>query len=175
MTPFRNEKNSNWEGAYRVPAIVRWPGKIKAGSVSNEIVSHLDWLPTFIAMAGEPGITEKLLTGHKAGNKTFKVHLDGYNLLPYLTGAESKSPRPGFFYFSDDGDLTALRYDHWKLVFMEQRVAVPYASGRSPSCHSAYRKYSTCAPIRTSEPTSPQIPITTGCSTTPSWSCRRRL
>jgi arylsulfatase len=123
MTPFRNEKNSNWEGAYRVPAMVRWPGKIKAGTVSNEIVSHLDWLPTFVAMAGEPDITEKLLKGHKVGNKTFKVHLDGYNLLSYLTGAESKSPRPSFFYFSDDGDLTALRYDHWKLVFMEQRQA----------------------------------------------------
>ncbi len=123
MTPFRNEKNSNWEGAYRVPAMVRWPGKIKAGSVSNEIVSHLDWLPTLLAMAGETAITEKLRQGHQAGKKTFKVHLDGYNLIPYLTGAESKSPRSGFFYFSDDGDLTALRYDHWKVVFMEQRVA----------------------------------------------------
>jgi arylsulfatase len=123
MTPFRNEKNSNWEGAYRVPAMVRWPGKIKPGSVSNEIVSHLDWLPTILAMAGEPTITEKLRQGHQVGTKTFKVHLDGYNVMPYLTGAESKSPRPGFFYFSDDGDLTALRYDHWKVVFMEQRVA----------------------------------------------------
>jgi arylsulfatase len=123
MTPFRNEKNSNWEGAYRVPAMVRWPGKIKAGTVSNEIVSHLDWLPTLLAMAGEPTITEKLRQGFQAGRKTFKVHLDGYNLMPYLTGAENKSPRPGFFYFSDDGDLTALRYDHWKVVFMEQRVA----------------------------------------------------
>jgi arylsulfatase len=123
MTPFRNEKNSNWEGAYRVPAMVRWPGTIKAGTVSNEIVSHLDWMPTILAMAGEPTITEKLRKGHQAGKKTFKVHLDGYNLMPYLTGAENKSPRPGFFYFSDDGDLTALRYDHWKVVFMEQRVA----------------------------------------------------
>jgi arylsulfatase len=122
MTPFRNEKNSNWEGAYRVPAMVRWPGKIKPGSVSNEIVSHMDWLPTFLAMAGEPDIKEKLKKGHKAGSKTFKVHLDGYDLLPYLTGREEKSPRPGFLYFSDDGDLTALRYDHWKLVFMEQRA-----------------------------------------------------
>src|SRR5207344_1796205 len=86
MTPFRNEKNSNWEGAYRVPAMVRWPGKIKAGSVSNEIVSHMDWLPTFLAMAGEPDIKEKLKEGYIAGDKTFKIHLDGYNLLPYLTG-----------------------------------------------------------------------------------------
>jgi arylsulfatase A-like enzyme len=122
MTPFRNEKNSNWEGAYRVPAIVRWPGKIKAGSVSNEIVSHMDWLPTLLAMAGEPDIKEKLKEGHKAGDKTFKIHLDGYNLLPYLTGQGKKSPRLEYFYFSDDGDLTGLRYDNWKLVFMEQRA-----------------------------------------------------
>ena len=122
MTPFRSEKNSNWEGAFRVPAMVRWPAKIKAGTVSNEIISHTDWLPTLLAAAGEPNIKEKLLKGHKAGNKTFKVHLDGYNLLPYFTGAEDKSPRQEFFYFSDDGDLTGLRYDNWKLVFMEQRV-----------------------------------------------------
>jgi arylsulfatase len=122
MTPFRNEKNSNWEGAYRVPAMVRWPGKIAPGTVSNEIVSHMDWLPTFLAMAGESDIKEKLLNGHRAGSKTFKVHLDGYNLLPYLTDQEAKSPRQEFFYFSDDGDLTGLRYDHWKLVFMEQRA-----------------------------------------------------
>jgi arylsulfatase len=123
MTPFRNEKNSNWEGAFRVPAMVRWPGKIKAGTVSNEIVSHLDWLPTFLAAAGEPDIKEKLLKGHKAGTRTYKVHLDGYNLLPYLTGEEQRIPRPGYFYFSDDGDLTAFRYDNWKVVFMEQRAA----------------------------------------------------
>jgi arylsulfatase len=122
MTPFRNEKNSNWEGAYRVPAMVRWPGKIKAGSVSNEMVSHMDWLPTFLAAAGEPNIVEKCKKGHKAGKKTFKVHLDGYNLLPYLTGKEKKSPRISYFYFSDDGDLTSLRYDNWKIVFMEQRA-----------------------------------------------------
>jgi arylsulfatase len=122
MTPFRNEKNSNWEGAFRVPAMVRWPGKIKAGSVSNEIMSHLDWMPTFLAIAGEPNIKEKLRKGHKAGNKTFHVHLDGYNQLPHLTGESPKSARQEFFYFSDDGDLVALRYDNWKLVFMEQRA-----------------------------------------------------
>jgi arylsulfatase A-like enzyme len=139
MTPFRNEKNSNWEGAYRVPAMVRWPGKIKPGSVSNEIVSHMDWLPTFLAAAGDPDIAEKLKKGHQAGNKTFKVHLDGFNLLPYLTGKEKKSPRISFFYFSDDGDLTGLRYDHWKLVFMEQRArgtlavwAEPFVALRVP-------------------------------------------
>ena len=122
MTPFRSEKNSNWEGAFRVPCLVRWPGVIQPGTVCNEIVSHLDWLPTFLAAAGEPAIVEKLKKGHRAGNKTFKVHLDGYNLLPLLSGREKKSPRPAFIYFSDDGDLTGVRYDNFKLVFMEQRA-----------------------------------------------------
>jgi arylsulfatase A-like enzyme len=122
MTPFRNEKNSNWEGAYRVPCMVRWPGKIKAGTVSNEIISHLDWLPTFVAMAGEADVKEKLLGGTKVAKKRFKVHLDGYNLLPYLTGEEEKSPRKEFFYFSDDGDLVAFRFDNWKAVFAQQRA-----------------------------------------------------
>ncbi len=121
MTPFRSEKNTNWEGAYRVPAMVRWPGNIKPGSVSNDIVSHLDWMPTLLAAAGVPDVKDKLLKGYKAGAKTFKVHLDGYNLVPYLTGQESKSPRQEFFYFSDDGELTGLRYDNWKIVFAQQR------------------------------------------------------
>jgi arylsulfatase A-like enzyme len=121
MTPFRSEKDTNWEGAFRVPLLVRWPSKIPAGVVSNEIVQHHDWLPTFLAMAGEPDIVEKCKKGHKAGDKTFKVHIDGYNLLPYLTGKEKKSPRPGFVYFDDDGNLVALRYGNWKIVFMEQR------------------------------------------------------
>jgi arylsulfatase len=122
MTPYRNEKNSNWEGAFRVPMMVRWPGKIKAGSISNDIVQHHDWLPTFVAMAGDPDIVEKLKKGYKAGDKTFKVHIDGFNLLPFLTGKEKDSPRKGFFYFSDDGDLLGLRFNSWKVVFMEQRV-----------------------------------------------------
>ncbi|MBS0628725.1 MAG: arylsulfatase [Verrucomicrobia bacterium] len=122
MTPFRNEKNSNWEGAYRVPAMVRWPGKIKAGSVSNAITAHLDWLPTLLAAVGDPNIKEKLLKGYKVGKKEFKVHLDGYNYLPFFKGQDKKSPREEFFYFSDDGDLTGLRYDNWKFVFAEQRA-----------------------------------------------------
>ncbi len=122
MTPFRSEKNTNWEGAFRVPAVIRWPGRIPAGVVSNELVSHLDWLPTFLAAAGEPEVKQKLLEGHEAGEKTFKVHLDGHNLLPYLTGETAESPRNSFFYFSDAGDLVAVRYDNWKFVFMEQRV-----------------------------------------------------
>jgi len=122
MTPFRSEKNTNWEGAFRVPKLIRWPGVIEPGTISNEIVSHLDWLPTLVAIAGDPDIKEKLLKGHQAGNKTFKVHLDGYNFVPYLKGEVEKSPRVEYFYFSDDGNLMALRYDHWKTVFMEQLV-----------------------------------------------------
>ena len=121
-TPFRSEKNTNWEGAFRVPELIRWPGKIAAGVVSNEIVQHHDWLPTFLAAAGEPDIIEKLKAGHTIGDRTFKVHIDGYNLLPYLTGEVDTSPRKGFVYFSDDGDVLGLRFDNWKIVFMEQRA-----------------------------------------------------
>jgi arylsulfatase len=122
MTPFRSEKNTNWEGAFRVPFVMRWPGKIKAGQISNELVQHHDWLPTLLAAAGDENIVEKLKNGHESAGKKFKVHIDGYNLLPYLTGKEEKSPRPGFIYFSDDGDLVGLRYGNWKMVFMEQRA-----------------------------------------------------
>lgn len=121
-TPFRGEKNTNWEGGWRVPAMVKWPGKIEAGTVSNEIMHHMDWLPTFVAAAGDPNIKDELLKGYQAGDKSFKVHLDGYNFLPYLTGQEEKGPRKEIFYFSDDGDLTALRYNDWKLIFMEQKT-----------------------------------------------------
>jgi arylsulfatase A-like enzyme len=111
MTPFRNEKNSNWEGAYRVPAMFRWPGKIKPDQVSNDIVSQLDMLPTILAIAGDPDVTNKLLQGDEVGDMTYKVHLDGFNLVPYLTGQEAKGPRISFFYINDDQQLgwTALR------------------------------------------------------------------
>ena len=139
MTPFRSEKNTNWEGAFRVPEMIRWPGKIPAGVVSNEIISHMDWMPTFLAAAGDPDVTEKLKAGHEAAGKTFRVHLDGYNQLGLLTGKDAASERKEFFYFSDDGDLLALRYDNWKLTFMEQRVtgtlqiwAEPFVSLRVP-------------------------------------------
>jgi arylsulfatase len=139
MTPFRNEKNSNWEGAYRIPCMVRWPGRIRAGSVSNEIVSHLDWLPTFAAMAGDAEVTQKLLQGLRVGDRTYKIHLDGFNLVPYLTGAAPKSPRESFIYCNDDQQVTGLRYGHWKAVFMEQRVqgtlrvwAEPFVALRFP-------------------------------------------
>jgi arylsulfatase len=138
ITPFRSEKNTNWEGGWRVPAFVRWPGKFKAGTVLNGIVTHQDWLATFLAAAGEPDIKEKLLEGHKAGNKTFKVHIDGFNMLPYLTGEVEESPRQSFFYFSDDGDILAIRYQDWKAVLMEQRAfgmdtwAEPFVPLRMP-------------------------------------------
>jgi arylsulfatase A-like enzyme len=122
MTPFRGEKNTNWDGGYRVPMMVSWPGHIQPGQVSNAIISLEDWLPTLVAAAGEPDIKEKLLAGLKVGDKTFKVHLDGYNFLPYLIGQTKESPRQEFFYFSDDGQLVALRYGRWKLVFAEQRA-----------------------------------------------------
>jgi arylsulfatase A-like enzyme len=121
-TPFRSEKNTNWEGAFRVPCMIRWPGHIKAGQVSIEIISALDWLPTLMAAVGEPEIKDKLLKGYQAGSKTFKVHLDGYNQLPYLTGQQERGARKEFIYFNDDGDLVALRYENWKFVFEEQRA-----------------------------------------------------
>jgi arylsulfatase len=121
ITPFRSEKNTNWEGGWRVPAFVRWPGKIKAGSVVNGIVTHQDWLPTFLAAAGEPDIKQKLLDGHRVGDRTYKVHLDGFNMLAYLSGEVKESPRESFFYISDD-DILAIRMHDWNVVLMEQRA-----------------------------------------------------
>ncbi len=121
-TPFRSEKDSNWEGAFRVPAFIRWPGHIKAGQVSNEIFSGLDWFPTLLAAAGDTTVKERLLKGAAVGGKTFKVHLDGYNQLPYLTGQSAKGARDDFYYFNDDGELVATRVGNWKYVFCEQRA-----------------------------------------------------
>jgi arylsulfatase A-like enzyme len=132
MTPFRSEKNTNWEGAYRVPMLVRWPKRIPAGVVTNDIVQHHDWLPTFLAMAGEPDVNQKLLQGYGVGGKKFRVHIDGYDLLPFLTEKGVKSPRKGFMYFSDDGDLVAVRFDNWKVVFMEQRCTGTMALWAEP-------------------------------------------
>jgi len=120
MTPFRGEKATGWEGGFRAPCMIRWPGKIKPGQLSNDIVSAEDWLPTLLAAAGVPDVKEKLLTGYKAGASTFKVHVDGYNQLPYLTGEAKESPRKEFFYFNDDGSLVALRYNRWKIHFAIQ-------------------------------------------------------
>jgi len=132
MTPFRSEKNTNWEGAYRVPMMVRWPGHIKAGSVSNDIVAALDWLPTFAAIGGDTQVKDKLAKGYKVGDMTYHVHLDGDNLVPYLTGQSAKSPRESVFYINDDQQVTALRYDNWKIVFMEQREAGTLALWANP-------------------------------------------
>jgi arylsulfatase len=139
MTPFRNEKNSNWEGAYRVPALVRWRGHIEPGTVLNGIVSHADWFPTLLAAAGVADIADQLKAGSDLGGTPYKVHLDGHDQLDYLTGQADDSARRHFFYVSDDGDLTGMRFDHWKLVFLEQRAigtlniwAEPYVELRVP-------------------------------------------
>ena len=119
-TPFRSQKDTNWEGAWRVPCFMRWPGKIKAGTVLNGIGCHQDMLPTLLAAAGDPEVSQKLLSGYKVGNKTFKVHIDGVNVLPWITGVVKESPRNFFFYVSDDGGVMALRHGDWKLVFEQQ-------------------------------------------------------
>jgi arylsulfatase A-like enzyme len=121
-TPFRGEKNTNWEGGFRVPALLRWPGTVKPGTIINDTTSALEWFPTFAAAAGAVNVTETLLTGYQAGEKNFKVHLDGYDLGPSFRGDNTTWPRKEFFYFSDDGDLMAMRYDRWKLVFAEQKA-----------------------------------------------------
>jgi len=121
-SPFFGEKNTNWEGGWRVPSMVRWPGKVKAGSISNEIMHHMDWLPTYLAAAGATDIKARLKKGGvKAIGRSYKVHLDGYNFLPHLTGKEAKGPRKEIFYFADTGELTALRYNDWKALFLEQK------------------------------------------------------
>lgn len=122
ISPFRGEKNTNWEGGYRVPALVRWPGEIEAGRVSNAVMSHQDWVPTLMALAGDPNIKSNLLKGHRAGDKVFKVHLDGYNFLPHLKNEEAPGPRREFFYVTDDGLLASTRVGDWKVVYAEQRA-----------------------------------------------------
>ena len=121
-TPFRGEKNTQWEGGYRVPSLIRWPGVIEPGTIYNDVFAHEDMLPTLLAAVGEPEIKEELLAGHAAMGRDYKVHLDGYNLLPYLKGEEEEAPRQEFLYWTDDGDLAALRYGQWKLSFLEQRA-----------------------------------------------------
>jgi arylsulfatase A-like enzyme len=142
-TPFRSEKDTNWEGAFRIPLLARWPGHIKPGSVANGIVQHHDWLPTFLAMARASDVVDKLKKGYEAIGRTYKNHIDGYNLLPYLTSEAKESPRNFFFYFSDDGDVLAIRFDNWKFVFMEQRCqgtmqiwAEPFTRLRVPKIYN---------------------------------------
>jgi len=141
-TPFRGEKDTNFEGGWRVPCAIRWPGVIEPGTVSNELLSHQDMLPTLLAAAGEPDIVAKVKKGYKAGSKTFRVHLDGYNLLPFFKGETKENPRKGFIYWSDDGDLVALRVGNWKATFMEQRATglgvwrEPFVSMRIPKIYN---------------------------------------
>jgi arylsulfatase len=145
ITPFRSEKNTNWEGGWRVPAFVRWPGKFKAGTVLNGIVSLIDFLPTILAAAGEPEIKEKLLQGHQAGDRTYKVHIDGHNMLPYFMGEVEESPRESYFYVSDDGEILAIRLGDWKVVLMEQRAKTlqcwfePFVPLRAPKLFNLRR------------------------------------
>ncbi len=145
ISPWRSEKNSNWEGAYRVPCFARWPGNFPAGKVLNGIVSQQEWLPTLLAAAGEPEIVDKLKAGHQAGDKHFKVHIDGYNCLPYFMGETDESPRDWFFYTNDDGLVVAIRYGDWKAVFYEQRAkrlqlwAEPFVPLRFPKIFNLRR------------------------------------
>jgi arylsulfatase len=144
-TPFRSQKDTNWEGGWRVPAFFRWPGKVKAGTVLNGILSHIDMFPTLLAAAGDLDVTQRLLKGTKVGDKTFNVHLDGYNVLPYLTGEVKESPRQSLAYFSDDGGLMAVRVGDWKLQFALQRAfqmnvwAEPFVKLRLPHIFSLRR------------------------------------
>jgi arylsulfatase len=116
-SPFRGEKGTTYEGGFRVPLLVKWPGTVKPGTIINDIMANEDWMPTLLAGAGDPNVKDKLLQGMQVGDKTFKVHLDGYNFVPFFKGEVAQGPRHEFFYFTDNGDLTALRYDDWKLSF----------------------------------------------------------
>lgn len=145
ISPWRSEKNSNWEGAYRVPCFARWPQRFVAGTTLNGIMTQQEWLPTLLAAVGEPDITDQLRAGHSAGDKTFRVHIDGYNALPYLTGQTDQSPRDWFFYTNDDGQVTAIRIGDWKIVFYEQRAktmqlwAEPFVPLRIPKIFNLRR------------------------------------
>ena len=145
ITPWRSEKNSNWEGAYRVPCFVRWPGRFPSGVTLNGIMSHQEWLPTLLAAAGDPDVVEKLKVGYDVGDKHFHVHIDGYNALDYIAGETDESPRDWFFYTSDDGLITAIRYADWKAVFYEQRAkgmalwAEPFVPLRLPKIFNLRR------------------------------------
>ena len=161
-TPFHGQKDSNWEGGWRVPCFMRWPGKIAAGSVLNGIGSHIDMFPTLLAAAGDPDITEKLLNGHKVGDETFKVHLDGYNMVPYLTGAAKESPRQALFYFSDDGDVIAVRVgrleDDVRGAACQHDEALAGAVREAAACRTS----TTCDATRSSGPDTTRIHTWTG-------------
>ena len=174
-TPFRGEKATNFEGGWRVPCAIRWPGVIKPGTVSNEIFSHQDMLPTLAAAGGDPDVVEKLKKGgYKSGNKTFKVHIDGYNLLPFLKGEVKENPRKGLLYWSDDGDLMALRVGNWKVTFIEQRAhglgvwGEPFVAMRMP------HMYNLRSDPSSGRPRTPRCSTTSGRPTARSCSSRPR-
>ena len=171
-SPFRNEKASNWEGAYRVPCAIRWPGVIKPGTVINDICSHEDMLPTLLAAAGVPDVKEQLLKGMKVGDKTFKVHLDGYDLTDALAG-KSPSPRKEFFYFNDDGSLVALRYMQYKMVFAEQRAQRPRCLAGSVRAAAFPQALQPAFRSVRGPPTTRALIIRAGAWSTPSCWCRR--
>jgi arylsulfatase len=132
-TPFFGEKGTTWEGGFRVPLLVRWPGVIKPGTVYNNIISHEDWMPTLLAAAGDPDVVQKVADGYKVGDKTFEQHLDGYNFLPFFQGKEDKSPRHEIFYFDQGGNLNAVRYDDWKVNFAVTEGAINTAYRKTPA------------------------------------------
>ena len=132
-TPFFGEKGTTWEGGFRVPLLVRWPGTIKPGTVYNNIISHEDWMPTLLAAAGDPDVVKRVADGYRVGDKTFKQHLDGYNFVPYFQGKEQKSPRHEIFYFDQGGNLNAVRYDDWKVSFAITEGAINTAYRKTPA------------------------------------------
>ena len=172
-TPFRGEKNENWEGGYRVPCLMRWPGVIEPGTINNDLFSHEDMLPTLLAAVGVPDVKEQLLKGMKVGKKTFKVHLDGYNVKDRLAG-KGPNPRKEFFYWNDDGSLVGLRFNNWKVVFQEQRShgfdvwQDPFTPLRLPEDHQP------ALPIRSSVRSMRASAMPDGELTAPTCSCRRR-
>jgi hypothetical protein len=170
MTPYRNEKNSNWEGAYRIPAMVRWPARIPSGTVLNGIVSHNDWFVTLLSAAGVPDIAERLRAGTDLGGTAYKVHLDRHDQLAYTTGETDESPRQHFFYVSDDGTSPRCGSTTASSSSSSSAAPAPCKSGPSRSPNSASRNCSTCGPTRTREPTSRRTPTTTGSSITSSCS-----
>ncbi len=175
-TPFKGEKATNWEGGYRVPTVIRWPGTITPGTVYNEMLSHYDLLPTFAAAGGDPDIVAKASRGSQIGAKAFKVHLDGNNLIPFFKGEAKEAPRKEYVYWNDDGELVAIRVQDWKVVFKEQthkRMEV-WSGTILQTC--VFRSFSTSGPIHSSVATS------RSCTTNGWWiarlskcRCRRRL
>ena len=158
-TPFRGEKNTNWEGGYRVPSVIRWPGVIEPGTIRNEVFAHEDMLPTLLAAAGDPGVVEELQAGKQVGDRTYKVHLDGYDLLPFLKGEAAEAPRKEFLYWTDGGQLAALRYDQWKLNFLgAARARLRRLGGAVRRAAPAQAVHPARRPVRARRPRGHRLP-----------------